>query len=98
MITTSSQKRTIVLMPTPNQSYLIIGKNITRRGLFLYNQSGNTVYVTFGEVSNASSPTFVISAWSGWSMVGEVVWTGPISAIRNAGSGATLAMVVTEIM
>lgn len=85
-------------MPLPNASYPLIGENLKRVGLILYNQAGNTAYGTFGVTSTGSSPTFIIASFNNFSMLGPVVWTGPIAAIRNAGSNAGYQMIVTELV
>lgn len=98
MIRTAHQNRISVPMPSANVSYKLLDANPWRVGLTIYNQSGNTIYVTFGDVSNSASPTLVIGSYQSWTMFGPVIWTGPISAIRNAGNGASLAAAITEIL
>lgn len=96
---TTQQVRTITLMPAEKVSYQVVDANVRRVGLIFYNNSGNTAYVTYGTSSNASSPTFIVPSYqSVYFLSDSAVWTGPISAIRNAGSNANFSMVVTELV
>lgn len=91
-------EKTECAMPNANVSYLCLPANPNRKGVFLYNQSSNSAYVTLGDQSISSGPTFIVPSFQNWQMLGPVVWTGPISAIRNAGTGATLKMICWELI
>jgi hypothetical protein len=75
-------------------SKVIIGANPKRKGLIIYNNGGNTAYITFGPVSAGNACTTNVASFQSWSMLGNVVYTGQIAAIRNAGTGV---MVITEL-
>lgn len=76
-------------------SVVIIGASTRRRGLLLYNNGGNSAYITFGPTSAGSSPTAIVGAFSNYAMLGPAIWMGQISAIRNAGSGT---FIITELV
>lgn len=67
-------------------SVLLVGTNNSRAAFYIWNNSANSVYLTFGPVSNASGPTLILASFSTY-ISGLVCYTGPISGIRNAGTG-----------
>ncbi len=72
----------------------IIGANPNRKGLLIYNNGANTAYIAFGGVvSSATRMTLPILTFATYSMPFPI-YTGAISAIRNAGTGT---MLVTEL-
>lgn len=75
-------------------SVVIAAANPYRIGLSIYNNGANSAYLTYGTTSSGSSPTRILATFANWDMTGPVFYTGPIAAIRNAGSGT---MIVTEI-
>ena len=76
-------------------STLILPANPKRVGLILWNQSANSVYVAFAENGNSSTKmTLIIGAYSSWVMQGPI-YRGPISGIRNSGTGPVVATELT---
>lgn len=75
-------------------SGLVCGFNMDRRGIIVYNNSSNSVYLTFGPIATSSTCSLILATFASWQMLGPVIWCGPISAIRNAGTGNVL---VTEL-
>lgn len=92
--TTALTKRTITPSIT-NVSQLVLPANPDRRGLIIYNNSGNSVYLTFGPTSASNTCTRILATFAQWDMLGPVVYTGEISAIRNSGSGS---LIITELL
>jgi hypothetical protein len=76
-------------------SVQIIGANPGRRGIIIYNNSSNSAYITYGPSSVSSTPTRILATFSQFEMLGPVVYTGVISAVRNAGSGT---LTITELI
>jgi hypothetical protein len=75
-------------------SQLVLPANDWRGGLVIYNNGANTVYIAFDTVcSSATRMTLQIATFTAWVMP-LPIYTGPISAIRNAGSGILL---ITEM-
>ncbi len=68
-------------------SVLILPANPNRVGMTIWNQSANSGYLTFGTTSGSSTPTDIIATFTTKSYFGPVVYTGPVAAIRNAGTG-----------
>ncbi len=72
-------------------SVVIAAANPDRLGLIIFNNSSNSVYVTFGGTSSSATCTRLIPTFASWECIGAVIYTGAVSAIRNAGSGACIA-------
>lgn len=72
-------------------SVVIAPANPERLGMIIFNNSSNSVYVTFGATSASSTCTRLIPTFASWECLGSVIYTGVVSAIRNAGSGACIA-------
>lgn len=68
-------------------SVVIAAANPNRLGFIIFNNSSNSVYVTFGATSVAAACTQLVATFSSWVCMSSVSYTGVISAIRNAGSG-----------
>jgi hypothetical protein len=75
-------------------SVLAVPANSGRRGLTIYNNSANSVYLTYGNTSTSAGCTRILATFTQWDMTGPAIYTGAISAIRNAGTGT---LVVTEL-
>lgn len=88
-------KATITASPTILLvSQKIISANPLRKGLILYNNSANSVYVALGSAANSNTNmTFIIPTFAHLSMA-LPVFTGDVYGVRNAGSGVIL---VTEL-
>lgn len=72
----------------------IIGSNPTRKGMKLYNNSANSVYVSAGvPPCNSSSTLFAIIPTFANYDFSTTLYIGSLCAIRNAGTGN---VVVTE--
>lgn len=74
-------------------SAVIVGANSSRRCLYVWNNSSNSAYLTFGITSNGSTPTTIVPTFTSFTMDSGPIYTGPISAIRNSGNGT---MTTTE--
>lgn len=85
-----------VTTPVPTTNVLLISivvlpANPNRKGFILYNNSANSVYVTYGATSSSASCTRLIPTFASWEVTQGCIYTGIISAIRNAGSGTVVA-------
>lgn len=69
-------------------SVIIAPANPKRKGFYIWNNSANSVYITFGTVSTSATPSFILATFNQHIMVSGLIWTGPLSAIRNSGTGA----------
>lgn len=74
-------------------SIVISPANPNRIGFTVWNNSANSAYLTFGATASSASPTYIHPTFSTLAFFGPAIYTGVLSAIRNAGSGT---MVVTE--
>lgn len=75
-------------------SVLIAPANAARKGLYLYNNSANTIYVSFATTCNSSNfMTFPIATFATWAMP-LPIYTGALAGIRNSGTGT---IIVTEL-
>ncbi len=76
-------------------SQLIIAANPDRKGLIIYNNSANSVYLAYGSpASSSTNMTRILPTFTQFIM--EVpIYTGPIYGIRNAGSGTCLVTQLT---
>lgn len=75
-------------------SVQLVAENKARRAFYIWNNSANSAYITFGPTSSSATPTFILPTFATLVVNGPVVWTGPISAIRNSGTGT---LTVTEL-
>ena len=81
---------------TSTASVLILPENLKRVGLYLYNASGQSVYISFAEVGNSANTLCLqMATYTQWVMP-PPVYRGAICGIRNgAGTGRVIA---TELM
>lgn len=84
-VTNQVQKTTTASIT--NSSVLIAPANPNRRGFTIWNNSANSIYITFGPTSASASPTFILATFATLSFQPPNCWTGEISGIRNTGSG-----------
>jgi hypothetical protein len=76
-------------------SKVIAPANNRRLGLILYNQSANSVYISFTAVGDsATTLCAIIPSFQSWTMQ-KPIYQGVISGIRNSGTGT---VVVTELV
>ncbi len=74
---------------------LLIAANPNRKGFYLYNNSANSIYVTFGSPPCAGSNiTFILATFAQFVETMPVHYTGPLCGMHNAGSGT---VTITEI-
>ncbi len=85
---------TTVSANVAQSSVQIIGTNAARRYIMFYNNGANSMYINFGQAANSSTCSVIVATFSTWVWpASQVIYTGPIFAIRNAGTGT---VVVTE--
>lgn len=85
---------TSAAIPVSPSSVQIIGANVNRKGLYIYNNSANSIYVAYGSANTGSIVTQIIPTFASFIVPATAVYTGPVYATRNAGSGSA---VVTEL-
>jgi hypothetical protein len=90
--TSTVTKTTSVSVTTT--SVVIAEANPRRRAFVVYNNSANSAYITYGPTSAGSTCTRILATFNQFEMLGPVVYTGQISAIRNSGSGT---LTITEL-
>lgn len=96
--TAEDTKSTSTKVTTTNvatSSVVICAANPDRKGLFIWNNSSNSGYVAFALTATSAGPTFIQATFSTYTMTMGTIWTGAVSAIRNAGTGN---MVVWELL
>lgn len=73
----------------------IIAANPNRRGLILYNNGANSVYVALGSPANSNTNmTFIIATFAHL-ILPLPIYTGDIYGVRNAGAGVVLSTELT---
>lgn len=85
---------TTVSPSVTTSSVVIVQANPRRRGIIIYNNSANSAYLTYGLTSASNTCTRILATFTQFEMLGPVVYTGAIAAIRNAGSGT---LIITEL-
>ncbi len=82
-----------IIVNTPSittVSQVVLQANPVRKGLVIYNNSSNSVYIAFAPTcSSASKMTLIIPTFSQYVMQ-LPIYGGVISAIRNSGTGSLL--------
>lgn len=74
-------------IPITTVSVLLVGSNPKRKGMYIWNNSSNSAYISFGATSSSATPTFIVAAFSTLRFDGPAIYTGPVSAVRNSGTG-----------
>lgn len=72
-------------------SIVVVPQNLNRRCLYLWNNSANSAYIAFGSQTNSATPSAIVPTFTSFVMSGTPIYTGPIAAIRNAGTGTMTA-------
>lgn len=76
-------------------STLVVAANPARKGLLIYNNSANSIYLKYGySPVTSGNCTRILATFTHLEMTGPYIYTGPIYGIRNAGSGTCT---VTEL-
>lgn len=76
-------------------SQVIVSANPHRVGLIIYNNSANSIYLTFGPIANSNTLcTRALATFTQFDMLSGTIYTGEIAGIRNSGTGYC---VVTEL-
>lgn len=77
-------------------SVQIAPSNSKRLGLILYNNGSNSCYVNFKKDASSALCSIIIPSFTSWIWnLPDCMYVGPISAIRNAGSGT---IIITEFL
>lgn len=76
-------------------SQLILAANPLRKGLILYNNSANSVYVALGSAANSSTNMTFILATFAHLIFPSPIYLGAIYGIRNSGTGTVLSTELT---
>lgn len=75
-----------------NVNYKILDTNTQRRGLMLYNNTANSIYLVFGKNAGGADCNQIVASFANFNML-DKVYTGPIYASRNAGTSGTANIV-----
>lgn len=86
------QVRTITL-PVTTVSQKILDADANRKGAIIFNDSDNSLYLTYGATALVTVPTKIVGPYTTYDLPGPAVWCGEIAAIRESGTGA---VVITE--
>lgn len=88
----SNNSRLITSPVITTSSVLIVGANNQRIGLWLYNNSANSVYISVtGPANSSTNMSFLVATFATWYMPADLIYTGAVYGIRNAGTGRVLA-------
>ncbi len=68
-------------------SVVIAPANSLRKGMIIFNNSANSAYVSLAATCVAATCTRLIATYTSWECFWTTYYTGPISAIRNSGTG-----------
>lgn len=82
--------KTSVSIPIGAGGALLSSGNPNRIGFIIYNNSGNTIYVEYNTTASSATPEHLIATFTSLAILGPVVWTGALAAVRNAGSGTAI--------
>lgn len=74
-------------------SVQVVASNSARRGFLLWDNSANSAYCCFAATCTSAAPANIVATFTSWVYV--LPYTGPISYIRNSGSGT---VTVTELI
>ncbi len=81
-------------IPVNPNSVQIVAANANRKGLIIYNNSANSIYVAFAATANsANNLTVIVPTFTSYIMQFPI-YTGVLAATRNSGSGSAI---VTEL-
>ena len=73
--------------PVVTASIKIANINKNRKGFVVFNNSSNSVYITYGETAVAATCTRILATFNQFESFSTTCWTGEMYAIRNSGSG-----------
>lgn len=92
----TSSTSTITISPAiTTSSTLLIAANPNRKGLIIYNNSANSIYLAYGSPANSATNMTAILATFTHHVMAQPIYTGAIYAVRNSGSGNALVTQLT---
>jgi hypothetical protein len=68
-------------------SKVVCEANPKRKGFYIWNNSANSVYLSFEGTASSAGPTKILATFTTWEVINGAIWQGVISGIRNSGSG-----------
>ncbi len=81
-------------MGAANSAIKVLDENPSRAGLMFYNNTGNSLYLVFGEALLGGDCNAIIASFQNYSMLSPgAVYKGAIWASRNTGTTGTLNIV-----
>lgn len=83
-------------VPQATTSAVALAANPNRKGFYLYNNTGQRAFVTFGPTSSSTAFTLALAGNSGYESPQARVYTGPISVVWGSTQGSG-NLQVTEI-
>lgn len=75
-----------------NVSAVIAPSNVNRKGLIIYNNTANSIYVCLAGTANASLCAYIVPSFTSLPLLMPVCYTGVLSAIKNAGTTGTVVV------
>lgn len=85
----------ITVTPVAVASAVIAQPNPRRIAFIIYNNSANSVYISYGATAVSAQCTRIIATYTQVEVNATVCYTGVLSAIRNTGTGN---VIVTELV
>lgn len=79
----TTKTTTSVLLATTQ----VCASNPSRKGLVIWNNSTNSAYVSFFATGDSATCTYIVPTFASLTLLNNICYTGPISAIRNSGTG-----------
>lgn len=80
-------RQTVVPTFNANVSTLLVPAASDRMGIWIWNNSGNSIYLSLVSPANSSQCLEIVATFQPWRMMGPLIWTGGIWGIRNSGTG-----------
>ncbi len=81
-------------VPITTAGVQIIASNLSRKGMMIYNNSANSIYIRYDTTVTGATCSDIIPTYTAWKMPSPC-YRGPIAACRNAGSGNAI---ITEMI
>src|SRR6266403_820089 len=89
-VSTISDATTVTSVNVATSSVQLIGANPNRKGMRIYNNSSNSIYLTSVSPANSGTNLFAIVATFTAFEFNNILYRGPVYGIRNAGTGAVI--------
>lgn len=89
MILIKNVNPVVTTVGTTSDRILPVAYNRRRLGFVVFNNSSNSLYVSFTDPAQVTQCVRIVELYSSWEVYGpSAVWQGELHAIRGAGTGA----------